>query len=1068
MSASPPQPRPATPFNYTEFPLPVGTVVDASAGTGKTYAVAAHVTLALASRDDLSIGQILITTFTRNAAAELRDRVRRRLVATAALLRGEPADRPDDLDRALLDGAAGEPHVVAARLERAAAEFDTATIATIHGVCSKVLACAGLATESGGLDDVRSRVLDEVVNDELVKEAVAGRQWNEARMRDLVGTAAQDPFMKPWTEPGLDPEDRRILDEAADVVARCVGRVHDAMRSQPGYDDLLRLAWDVVSGAGGDAVVEQLESRFRLAIVDEAQDNDPLQWKFFHRLFPGTDERRLIVVGDPKQAIYGFRGADVAAYVDFTNTADRRTLPINRRSDRPLIEALNQAMAGATFHGASVVYAPVQADERHQASRIVGHAALELFDLGDTGDATAVVTPTVRKVVELLDGASSALSTDGGTRPIAPRDICVIVRTNWIGGRIATELGRRRIRAVTAGTSSVMRSRIAGDLRALLEAMERPSSPGRIRRAAVTRFFGDHSLRDAGTLSDEAIRPIQEKVAAFAETVHRRGIAAVAAEIAATPEMMTPLTAGADGERHLADFAHVAELLHEHGPGTGCRPEELLDVFLSLLALRDDQEVVSRRVESDDDAVKIMTVHAAKGLEFPCVIVADLWRAAASRDQPGVFHVGGDRVIDVAYVRGPASTTAAAEVARLAREEQKRLLYVALTRAQHHLTVFAAGAAEDSILPEVLRDRSAATSRSVEDLPRLPDVDRGSWTPLAKAVDVAPLPPGGVRQTVRRTSFTGITAQRDRRAVDEHAPSGGGLDEPADDDDAAADLGGDMTGAATFSLPDLPAGTAFGSVVHEIFERIDTNRPLEAEVAAVVAATATSKMFEGKHQSLTDTIVRSLLTPFGGALGSVCFADVRPEDRLTEMDFEMALSGIDAGVLASDVGRVLAAVVPDDDPLRGYARELCDPSFDIPLAGLITGSIDAVLRIPGGTPDRPRIVIADYKTNKLHSSDMRRPEEAYAPGRLVEAMTAHHYPLQAIVYGTAVYRMLRWRLRHDDPADCLAGIVYAFLRGTRGRDAPADAEGRRHGMFVWQPPRDLWPRVSNLLAGARP
>ena len=323
---APSHPLPAaTPFDYTEFPLPAGTVVDASAGTGKTYAVAAHVTLALASRDDLSIGQILITTFTRNAAAELRDRVRRRLVATAAVLRGEPADRLDDLDRGLLAGRAGEPLAVAGRLERAAAEFDTATIATIHAVCSKVLACAGFAAESGGLDDVRSRVIDEVVNDELVKEAVAGRQWDESRMRSLVETAARDPFMKPWLQPGLDPEEREIQEGAAAVVVRCVERVHDAMRSQPGYDDLLRLAWDVVSGAGGDAVVAQLENRFRLAIVDEAQDNDPLQWKFFHRLFPGFGDRRLIVVGDPKQAIYGFRGADVAAYVDFTATAARRS-----------------------------------------------------------------------------------------------------------------------------------------------------------------------------------------------------------------------------------------------------------------------------------------------------------------------------------------------------------------------------------------------------------------------------------------------------------------------------------------------------------------------------------------------------------------------------------------------------------------------------------------------------------------------------------------------------------------------------------------------------------------------
>jgi exodeoxyribonuclease V beta subunit len=269
-------------------------------------------------------------------------------------------------------------------------------------------------------------------------------------------------------------------------------------------------------------------------------------------------------------------------------------------------------------------------------------------------------------------------------------------------------------------------------------------------------------------------------------------------------------------------------------------------------------------------------------------------------------------------------------------------------------------------------------------------------------------------------------------------------------------------------LPDLPAGTAFGSVVHEIFERIDTSQPLDEEVRAVVAATATSKLFEDRHDALSTMILRAMHTPFGGPLGDVCFADISPDDRLTEMDFEMALADIDAGVRASDVGRVLEAVLPKDDVLSGYAKELQDPSFDIPLAGLINGSIDAVLRIRRPDSVRPSLVIADYKTNKLHSADMAHPAEAYAPHRLAAAMADHHYPLQSVVYGTAVYRMLRWRLRESDPSDCLAGIVYAFIRGTRGPDGPTDSSGRRHGMFVWQPPRVLWPRLSRLFAGERP
>jgi exodeoxyribonuclease V beta subunit len=1059
----------ATNFSFTEHPLPVGTVVDASAGTGKTYAVAAHVTLALAKDPGLAIGQILITTFTRNAAAELRDRVRRRLVATAALLRGAASATPDELDAYLLAGGAGDVKAAAGRLERAAAEFDTATIATIHGVCSRVLTCAGFTADTAADGDVRERVIDEVVNDEIVKESVAGRTWDEEPMRRLVDAAVRDPFMQPWIEPGGDADVRAEAEAAAAVVARCVGRVHAALRAQPGYDDLLRLAWEVVSGAGGAAVVQQLTDRFRLAVVDEAQDNDPLQWKLFRALFPGTDGRRLITVGDPKQAIYGFRGADVGAYVEFTAAAERRTLTTNRRSDGPLVEALNAVMEGATFHDDVVVYTPVAAAPGREASRIVGQPPLEIIDLGETGNAPALVLPVTSKVAALLDTRTTRLTTETGSRPLGPGDVCVLVRSNWVGGLIAAEFARRGIRAVTTGTSSVMKGWIAADVRALLAAMDRPSRPGLVRRAAATRFFGAHSLRDAGSLSEEAIVPVQDAIARLAGLVRSRGIAAAATAIASTREMMAALTAGTEGERHLADFAHVMELLHEHGPGTGCPPGALLEVFDGLVALPENAELVSRRVESDDDAVRIMTVHAAKGLEFPCVVVADLWKAEGKRDAPGVFHAGGARVVDIAHAWGEVSPTAATETARLAREEQKRLLYVALTRARHHLCVVMPRGDAESVLAEVLRHRDTVPIVPVERLPAPPSVVRSAGRSPAAAVGVAPLPADGVRQTMWRTSFSGITARRQRQQVDEHARPGTGFDEGDVGAGADAEAGPGVTESAeAFVPPDLPAGTAFGSVVHEIFERIDTSQPLEEEVTRVVAATATSRLFAGRHAALAEMIVRGLRTPFGGPLGTTCLADIAPENRLTELEFDMALAGVAAGVLASDVGRVLAEELPADDPLHGYARDLVDRSFDLPLAGLITGSIDAVVRLPGSTPEAQRLVIADYKTNKLHTADMSDPGAAYAPGRLAAAMAAHHYPLQAIVYGTAVYRMLRWRLKREDPSDCLAGVVYAFIRGTRGADAPADAAGRRHGMFVWQPPRALWSRMSRLFAGERP
>ena len=251
--------------------------------------------------------------------------------------------------------------------------------------------------------------------------------------------------------------------------------------------------------------------------------------------------------------------------------------------------------------------------------------------------------------------------------------------------------------------------------------------------------------------------------------------------------------------------------------------------------------------------------------------------------------------------------------------------------------------------------------------------------------------------------------------------------------------------AGAFTLPDLPAGTTFGSVVHEIFERIDTSRPLVEEVRVVVAATATSKMFDGRHDVLAETIVRAMQTPFGGPLGTTCFADIPPADRLAEMDFEMALAGIDSGVMASDVGRVLDRLLPAGDPLRSYVGELCDASFDIPLAGLINGSIDAVVRLPGSTRESPRLVIADYKTNKLHSADMARPEEAYAAYQLVAAMAEHHYPPAG--------RRLRHGRLPDAPLEASPGRPCRLPRRhrlrVRARHPRSRRAGRRRRPAAW-------------------
>jgi len=1066
-------------LNLANDEITHGLVIEASAGTGKTYSVAAIVTRELALRDDLRIGQILITTFTRNAVAELRDRIRRRLVDTVRHLRGEVEVVGDEIAALLRAGDGAEVADRARRLERAVVEFDSAMISTIHGVCSRILRAAGVDVGSVSETDDTARIVAEVVNDLVVTHAADAQPLEEKKLLRLVSAMLGDPFVEPWIDPKADDATKNRLESLKGVLEDCVVRVNKAMAASPSYNDLLRLAREVVCDDSRPELLLTLRQRFKLAIIDEAQDTDQQQWKLFERLFDGGDGRALVSVGDPKQAIYGFRGADVRAYVDHANKAkeNRRTLTTNRRSDKPLLDALNAAFCGATF-GTDIEYIEVNAPRDRQESLIRDSNGgpknpMELIELGIATNASRLVAPVVGAVIELLDNARlapKANPTERG-RLLEPRDICVLVRTGSVGRSIARALGRTGIPAVTGGTSSVMASEMAADIRSLLEAMEAPSNPSHARRAAATVFFG-HSLADVGILNEDTVLYVQDGVMRFSGILERKGIASLGAATEADEEIMKRVAAGRHGERNLTDFLQIMEVMDASGPRGGCTAEKALTIFARLAAMEATHDLVSRRVESDADAVKILTIHKAKGLQFPCVIVADLWKDSASRQggasPPAMFYgdTDGKRKLDLGFAIDSPSRDAKRLRQAAEDEDTRRLLYVAATRAEHYLAILV-GRPEPtdknpdprSILEQTMSLPAKLVAPSVRDKlsRRLTDA-----TIDLAALAIAPVPT--VTSTFKRMSFTGIAAIVGHcRPHSPYAPEASGYDErsvPTEGEfpDVAE------SGHEKQQVVELPAGVAVGLVVHEIFEHIDTTvRPLADEVRRVVVERATSGRLRHFQGRLASMVTEALETPLGRPFGDITLSAIPPDDRIPEMNFEMGLASLVDGVKACDIGRMLQDVLPKSDPLHAYAGVLASRAFEITLGGLLSGSIDAVLRLPGSTPERPRLLLVDYKSNKLHKTNSKNALAAYRPDLLVEAMAKHHYPLQALLYGTAVFRMLRWRLPDADPDDCIAGVAYAFIRGMKGPDTSSDEHGHRYGVFTWQPPRGLWSRLSDLL-----
>ncbi len=1104
-------------------------MVEASAGTGKTYSVAGLVAHALAIDADLRIADILITTFTRNAAADLRDRVRRRIIDVAVTLEAgtEVAKSSSDTVVTSLADSGLELEDMVSRLRRAEVEFDSATIATIHSICNRILALAGLPTADVNEDADTDRIINYVVNDALAAEAEKSDRfvsYDPVKATTFVRARLENPDAEVHLESGIDGVEVRAIRAYLDLLESCHARVLELVDQKPSRSDLLRRAVEVVEDPANSGLNDEMRQRFRLAFIDEAQDTDSMQWRLFNALFDGDENnpRKLIAVGDPKQAIYAFRGADVGAYIRETGQPGRssRTLTGNQRSDKGVVDALNDLLRDCTF-GEGINYVEVTA-ARHPVDRIGGTEPLVLLDIGPVTSADGLAVPAAQRVIELLNTATIGVGDENTPGPLRPRDVCVLVRTNDVGRMIEGELRKRKIPAVSNGTASVMNGVMSNNVRILLEALVSPADIGNVRAVAGSIFFGVPFEQLRGDDNPEVAR-VQQIVSTWAGVVRRRGVSALYARLVSDDAVMSSLARDSFAARYLTDLTQLFDLLHIETMGRGVSPLDLLAGFVALTGIPEESDVVARRVESDADAVQVMTIHAAKGLQFPVVLVVDLWKddvqsrgvpLFTKQDDPsGVRWIDFLAVVpdDVAIGAGLAKKSDSTvlrtglNVNQRAKEseldERRRLLYVAMTRAEHHVTlVHTSGTVTN-------KDGTEKVVTKILDLPgctNLPSMKGSSIVGRQmferndslgyngilggnhSALSVADTP-ARVEQTYRRTSFSGIlkvqsgrtpdsaaAAEVDALTRDDEGNDEGVESDPSIDVSSLVDDGGRYAPADTplahfpldVPMARVPGGTHLGNVVHKIFEHVDTSGDIAEQVNRLAERFVKGPTLAPCRDEIVAGILAALDTPLGGEFGSRTLAQFTPADRLSELDFEMTIAHLDRGVRVSDVGRLLQAFLPTDDILRPYAASLCDRSFDIPLAGLLNGSIDALLRIVDGTGNE-RLFVTDYKTNRLDTGDVETVIDGYAPERLVDAMAHGHYPLQALVYGTAIHRMLRWRRPDLDSDDVIGGIAYFFVRGMVGPSAPGASDGRPHGVFHWSAPRGLWRALSDLLAGDR-
>ncbi|HXH80122.1 UvrD-helicase domain-containing protein [Nocardioides sp.] len=1097
------------------------TLLEASAGTGKTWTIAALVTKHVAA-GQVALEEMLVVTFTRAASQELRERVRSQLDEAVQVLADPAVGDPDNrLHDWLL---AGDQPTIEARLERVTAalvSFDAATIATIHQFCQLVLRSLGVAgdTDSGAtlvedLEQLTTEVVDDLYLARFGHEQTP--PWTRNQALALAHTVVGDPraVIEPLAVLAEDP------DSAAAMRVRFAISVLEEVERRKrrlgvlSYDDLLSQLADALQHPSA-AARARMQRRWKFVLIDEFQDTDPVQWQVFQRAF--AESATMVLIGDPKQAIYAFRGGDIVTYLEAARIAGTtQTLGVNWRADRPLLESVQALLEGATLGDPRIVVHPVVAHEQH--SRLVG--AGEPFRLRVVRRAELGKGPRSRPPVALwrehavTDTAHEIkrLVQSGATfegRALVPGDIAVLAAKRSDLEAAHAALASVGVPSVVNAGGSVFHTPAAGEWLVLLEALEQPHRSDRVRAAALTSFFGCSAAElDAG--GDDLTDRLADRVRTLTDVFTTRGVAAVL-EVTVVAGLTARVLGRVGGERTLTDLRHIGEALHR------VSVEDRLGIVGVLGWLReqvDDEklEVASertRRLDSDAAAVQLVTIHGSKGLQYPVVFLPTLWDKYVGKDPDiPLFHDdAGRRCRDVG---GPSAFHRDA-VSRHRREdagESLRLLYVALTRAQSQVVVWYAAAdlnTPASPLHRMLFGRRPGAAvvpdeQAVVSEDRLPEI-LGAWrdaggpvSELAELVapDPSPLPVSTdvlaartfsreVDTTWRRTSYSSLSAASTAGHAHPEASIVDSLSEPEErpeEGDALVLVGsGEIDEElATASVPspmaELPVGATFGSLVHAVLEHADPASPdFRAELLTHIREQQVWWPVELDADVLADALVAVCSSPLGPLAGERTLLDLRLADRLRELDFELPLAGGDdatypaSPVTLGDLAPLLRRHLPGGDPVLSYASTLeHDPDLaGQPLLGYLTGSIDVVLRVD--VEGSPRFLTVDYKTNWLGPLDAPLTAHDYRPAMLDEAMAHSDYPLQALLYTVVLHRFLRWRLPDYDPASHLGGVLYLYLRGMCGPDTPRVA-GAPCGVFAWRPPVALVEALSALLDGA--
>ena len=845
-------------------------------------------------------------------------------------------------------------------------------------------------------------------------------------------------------------------------------RERNRRQNQRFFDDLLLDLLEALQGATGAGLKKAIRHRYRAVLIDEFQDTDPVQYAIFDTVYAGTDAP-IFLVGDPKQAIYSFRGADLFSYLQVARGLGQRfSLEENWRSAKRLVNAVNTLFqrVDRPFVFKDILFSPAKpAKEKTEVDGIREDLApLKLWFLRreptrkqssiTKGITDRLLPDAVASEVVRLLRARSSNQIRLGNRALMPHDIAILVRTNKQARWVQEALRKRNVPSVLSGSESVFTTLEALELERVLLGIVDCRDECKVRAALSTNLLG-MGTRELISL-EQCEDDWDAKLKVFSDYRNlwlEEGFIYMARVLVANEGIQAHLLALSDGERRLTNLLHLLELLQERTLRHALGVESLLQWLGQQRQEegRAQKEEYQIRLESDDEAVTVVTIYRSKGLEYSVVFCPFCW--SVENSNLILFHnrQDGRAMMDI-------GSEGVQENQKLSQEEhlseEARLLYVAITRAKHrcYLIWGALKDAKKSALAYLIHPKIKQTKfpGDVVDFEQMTDEEiQEDLEELARqaqgSIEVATMPEPTtegyfpsvdpeIKYSCRR--FKGKVFKQWEAVSFSKLVSGRGYRIELPDRDALSFQGELKAGLAPngrLSIVDFPKGIQAGNFFHELFEALDFSGPTNLSYEALVQDKLCHYGFEGFwKEPVCRMLTRVLSMPLPTDLDRVFLLGLDPSQRLHEMAFSFPAAGLSLSRLQNIFTLHSRSNLP---------KSFLDKLGQLDLIHgdtLMKGFIDLIFQRDG------RYHLVDWKSNFLGTH-----LEDYSQTALTEVMDREWYFLQYHLYVVALHRHLTFRLPNYDYDRDFGGVFYIFLRGV---DPDKDSKA---GVYVDRPSRDL-------------